>query len=66
MAPPVPVKKSPSNGKDKPGVRSLKRKRVTEDHEKLQRNVQEFVSDFLRLKFYIVTNTGKGLKDSRH
>ncbi len=45
MAPPVPMKKSGLNGKGKIEVRSLKRKRVTEDYEKLQRNVQELVSD---------------------
>lgn len=66
MAPPVPVKKSGLKGKVKPDIRSLKRKRITEDHEKLQRNVQELVSDCLSLKFYIATNTGKGPEDSRH
>lgn len=66
MASPIPAKKLGLKGKVKPDVRSLKRKRVTEDYEKLQRNVQELVSDCLRLQFYIVTNAGKGPEDSRH
>jgi hypothetical protein len=49
MAPPVAVKKvtvkkqGPA-GEGKPDVWSLKRKRVPEDHEKLQKDVQELVS----------------------
>lgn len=66
MAPPIPVKKSGPKGKGKPEVRPLKRKRVTEDHEKLQRNVEELVSDCLLLKFYIVINTSKGPEDTRY
>lgn len=66
MASLIPAKTSGLKEKGKPDVRSLKRKRVTEDYEKLQRNVQELVSDCLRLQFHIVTNTGKGPEDSRH
>jgi hypothetical protein len=64
MAPPVPGRKVGSSGKGKSEVRSLKRKRATEDYEKLQKGVQELVSHYKPLQFYIVTNARKGLEDS--
>jgi hypothetical protein len=44
MAPPAFSKKAGSSGKKKPDARSLKRKRIAEDHEKLQKDVDALVS----------------------
>jgi hypothetical protein len=66
MAPPVAVKKPGLAGKGKPDVRSLKRKRVTEDYEKLQRDVQELVSYCRNNVIAVVVDPGEGPESNRY
>jgi hypothetical protein len=66
MAPPVSGKRSGSTVKPKPNARSLKRKKAVEDIEKLQKDVQELVSERLwRGIATIKANFLKGHKGNR-
>jgi hypothetical protein len=50
MAPPLVQTNPYSARKPKPAPRLLKRKRIVEDYEKLQKNVQDLVSNFYDMK----------------
>lgn len=65
MAPPVAAKKNGLSGKAKPVARSLKRKRATEDYEKLQKDVQALVNEYLR-RGRVIANSSEGYQSSRY